>query len=78
MEKIIIFPGQGFQNMKMLTSEVQEFCFKHNMGELLNEVLRDNSKLFDTEYAQPIIIATQLVELSNYQKIQPDCAEYIY
>lgn len=36
MKKIIIFPGQGFQNMKMLTSEVQEFCLKHNLGDVLN------------------------------------------
>lgn len=78
MRKIIIFPGQGFQNIKMLTSEVQEFCLKHHLGDLLSEVLKDNSKLFDTEYAQPLIIATQLVEASKYKELQADTTEYIY
>lgn len=78
MRKIILFPGQGFQNIKMLTSEVQEFCFRHNLGDLLNEVLRDKSKLFDTEYAQPLIIATQLVESSKYKELQTDNTEYVY
>lgn len=62
----------------MLESEVQEFCFTHNMGDLLNEVLKDNSKLFDTEYAQPLIIATQLVETAKYKKLQLEDIEYVY
>ena len=78
MKKIIIFPGQGFQNMKMLTSEVQEFCLKNGMGDILNEVLKDETKLFDTEYAQPLIIATQLVEADKYKKLQEKDTEYIY
>ena len=78
MKKIIIFPGQGFQNMKMLTSEVQEFCLKNGMGDILNEVLTDEKKLFDTEYAQPLIIATQLVEANKYKKLQEKDTEYIY
>lgn len=78
MKKIIIFPGQGFQNKEMLTTEVQEFCLKNNLGDLLNEVLKDERKLFDTKYAQPLIIATQLVEASKYKELQEKDTEYIY
>ncbi len=78
MKKIIVFPGQGYQHINMLTSDVQSFCFNHNLGFLVNEVLRDNSKLFDTKYAQPLIVATQLVECNKYKSTQPNDTEYIY
>lgn len=78
MKKIVLFPGQGYQNINMLTNDVQNFCFNHNLGFLVNEVLKDNSKLFDTKYAQPLIVATQLVEYNKYKSTQPDDTEYIY
>lgn len=78
MKKVIIFPGQGYQNIEMLTSEVQEFCYKHNLGDLVDAVLKDNKKIFDTEYAQPIVVATQLVQLQKYKSKENPEAEYIY
>ncbi len=68
MKNIIIFPGQGYQNMGMLTSEVQQFCNQNGLYTVVDEVLRDNSKLFDTQYAQPLIVATQLAEYERYKR----------
>lgn len=67
MKKILLFPGQGYQNISMLNADVQEFLCNNGLGEQLNEVLKDNTKLFDTELAQPLIVATQLCEAKKMQ-----------
>lgn len=66
MEHILIFPGQGYQNIDMLDAEVQQFCVQNGLYNSLNEVLKDHTKLFDTQYAQPLIIATQIVKSNQY------------
>lgn len=78
MKHILIFPGQGFQNIDMLSSEVQQFCLENGLYNLLNEVLKDNSKIFDTKYAQPLIVATQLAECKKYMKNLEDEDEVIF
>ena len=52
----------------MLTSKVQDFLCSLGLEPQLNEVLRDNHKLFDTELAQPLIVGTQLYEVKKFQE----------
>lgn len=79
MRKIIIFPGQGYQNKEMLLpTDVQNFCLNHHIGDLLNSFLEDNARIKDTKYAQSLIIATQLAELNRYKQTQSPDTEYVY
>ncbi len=78
MIKIIIFPGQGYQNIEMLDSTTQEFCIKYNLYTELNEVLKDHKKIFNTKYAQPLIVATQLAEFLEYRKKEKKDTKYIF
>lgn len=78
MKNIIIFPGQGYQSMEMLNSDVQQYCNRNGLYEIVNEVLKDNRKLFDTQYAQPLIIATQLAEYEKYRKANGEDNDTIF
>lgn len=78
IKDVIVFPGQGFQSMKMLNTYVQQFCLEHGLYEILNDVLKDNKKLFQTKYAQPLIVATQLAEYERYKKVNGKDKEPIF
>lgn len=78
MKHILIFPGQGYQNKKMLNLYVINYCIENGLYTILDDVLNDDSKLFDTKYAQPLIVATQLAESQRYvQSLNPE-DEVIY
>lgn len=65
----ILFPGQGSQNINMLLNpQVQEFLCCNGLQKQLDEVLQDNQKLFDTEFAQPLIVGSQLYEAERLEK----------
>ena len=78
IKDVIVFPGQGFQSMKMLNTYVQQYCLEHGLYEILNDVLKDNKKLFQTKYAQPLIVAIQLAEYERYKKVNGKDKEPIF
>lgn len=78
MKNVIVFPGQGYQSMEMLNSDVQQYCNQNGLYEIVDEVLRDNRKLFDTKYAQPLIIATQLAEYEKYKRVNGEDKDTVF
>lgn len=78
MKTILLFPGQGYQNMEMLNEEVQEYLCRKGFQSKLNEVLNDNTKLFDTELAQPLVVATQLFKTKQVRGFAKDIDDIEY
>lgn len=63
----VIFPGQGSQNTEMLSLYLESKIFKETISEAssilgydINSVVKDESKLNQTLFTQPILLATSV------------------
>lgn len=79
MNITLLFPGQGYQSIEMLNHDTQEFLCNHGIQKALNEVLRDKEKIFDTKFAQQLIVGTQLYATKQIEEniSNTDEVEYI-
>lgn len=69
MSNTIIFPGQGYFDLELLNRDYfKNFCYKYCINDIFEIVNKNNENIFNTKYAQVLIVAIEVAQYLEYSK----------
>ena len=70
MSNTIIFPGQGYFDLELIKRDYfKSFCYNYGIDDIFEIVNENNDNIFNTRYAQVLIVAVEIAQYLEYSKI---------